>query len=134
MRAFFASTFLLLVLCSGAQTDTTDKIYTFVEHNPEYLGGDAELMKFFTKNIRYPASNNESEICGSVKVRFIIDIDGSVISPQVTKSCGHDWDTELLRVLKLLPKFKPGYQNGKEVKVYFNLPIHFEFNKSTDKN
>jgi protein TonB len=123
MREFIVAAFLLFTLSSTAQTGSPEKIYSFVEQMPEFPGGDAEMMKFLMKNILYPKVTSESLICGSLKVQFVIDKDGSVINPRITKSCGSEWDAELLRVIKLFPKFKPGYQNGKAVRVYFNLPI-----------
>ena len=129
MQTFIVATFLLFSFCSKAQTDTTEKIYTHVEHSPEYPGGDGELLKFVQKNLQWPPEREADEICGTITVRFIIGTNGEVVNPTIIKSCGKGWDAELIRVIKLLPKFKPGIQNGKFVKVYFNLPIHFEHNK-----
>jgi protein TonB len=122
--------FILLAFnYSKGQANDTGKIYSTVEQNPEYPGGDAALMKFLTKNIQYPILASNDDFCGKILIRFVIDTDGSVIKPQIIRSCGPTFDKELLRVIKFLPRFKPGYQNGKAVKVYFNLPIVFEPNK-----
>jgi protein TonB len=130
VKTLHVPAFILLAFnYSKGQTNDTSKIYSTVEQNPEYPGGDAALMKFLTKNIQYPILANSDDFCGKILIRFVIDTDGSVINPRFIRSCGLKFDQELLRVIKLLPKFKPGYQNGKAVKVYFNLPIVFEPNK-----
>jgi protein TonB len=133
MKALLAVVFVFLISINSnaqaAKLSSPDSIYTIVEQNPECPGGDAALMKFLTKNIQYPVLANNDDFCGKILMRFVIDTDGSVINPQIIRSCGPTFDKELLRVINLLPKFKPGYQNGKAVKVYFNLPIVFEPNR-----
>ena len=130
MKAFYLLALILLAYnYSNGQASDTGKIYTTIEQNPEYPGGDGELMKFLMKNIQYPTLEKDDEFCGKILMRFVIDTDGSIIRPQIIRSCGPKFDQEFLRVIKLLPKFKAGYQNGKAVRVYFNLPVIFEPNK-----
>ena len=132
MRALYIIAFLLIIAeSSNCQTaigspksNPPDSIYTFVEQNPQFPGGDAELMKFLQKNLQYRSDKKDDEIvCGKIAVRFIIDVDGSVKDPKMVRPCEARLDAELIRVVNLLPKFIPGYQNGKPVKVYFTLPI-----------
>lgn len=101
------------------------KVYTFVEQNPEFPGGDAELIHFLSQNITYPQMERDNDIQGKVLLRFVVMEDGSVDSVMVVRSVSPGLDKEAVRVVKLLPKFKPGKQQGKPVKVYFNLPIVF---------
>jgi protein TonB len=102
------------------------KIFTFVEQNPEFPGGDAELIKFLQKNIQYPQMERDNDIQGKVLLRFVVMEDGSVQDVNVVRSVSPGLDKEAVRVVKMLPKFKPGKQQGKAVRVYFNLPVVFK--------
>jgi protein TonB len=102
-----------------------DKIFTFVDQMPVYPGGDAALMKFLQQHINYPDKEKNDSIGGRVFIRFVVDVDGSVKDVRVVRSAAPALDNEAVRVVKLLAKFKPGYSEGKPVKVYFNLPIEF---------
>jgi TonB family protein len=101
------------------------KVYTFVEQNPQFPGGDGELMKFLQRNIKYPKRARRLRIEGKVLLRFIVDETGAVTDVMVARSVDKDLDAEAVRVVKLLPNFTPGHQQGKPVRVYFNLPIVF---------
>ena len=105
--------------------DPHEKVFSFVEQNPIFPGGDAALMKFLQQNINYPKRARRLDIEGKVVVKFIIDENGAITNVQVVKSVDKDLDAEAIRVVKLLPNFIPGHQQGKPVKVYFNLPIVF---------
>ena len=118
---YFLAVSLLIAGHANAQADTADKVFSFVEQMPEFPGGDGEIMQFILKNLETPSTTDDW--CSSFRVRFVIDTDGSVINQVMTKSCGSCWDERILRLVKLFPKFKPGYQNGRAVKVYYNLPI-----------
>ena len=102
------------------------KIFSFVEQNPEFPGGDVELIKFLQKNIQYPQMERDNDIQGKVLLRFVVREDGSVSDVTVARSVSPGLDKEAVRVVKLLPKFKPGKQQGKAVPVYFNLPVVFK--------
>lgn len=106
--------------------DDSNKIYDKVEINAEYPGGTYALHKFISKNVRYPSVSKELGIQGRVVVSFTIDTDGSVIDAKITESVDENIDQEALRVINLMPKWKPGMQNGKEVKVSRVLPINFK--------
>ncbi len=100
--------------------------YTFAEQNPEFLGGDGQLLKFIKSNMRYPQMEKDNHIEGQVLVRFVINEEGKVESPTITKSVSYGLDREAIRLVKLLPAFVPGHSQGKAVKVYFNLPVEFK--------
>ncbi|MDB5283779.1 MAG: family metallopeptidase [Bacteroidota bacterium] len=129
---YFTLIALLFSICVNAQKDSTggndSKIFTFVEHVPEFPGGDMGVIKFLQQNIKYPKRERNKDIQGKVIVRFVVDIDGSVKDVVVVNSVSPGLDKEAVRVVKLLPKFKPGTQQGKPVMVYYNLPIKFSLN------
>lgn len=110
---------------SWAGTDSAG-VYTFVEQNPEFPGGDRELIKLTTPTLNYPQMERDNHIEGTVLVRFVITEDGTITNPTVTKRVSPGLDKEALRIVKNLPRFVPGRQNGKPVKTYFNLPVVFK--------
>ena len=99
-----------------------------VENMPEFPGGDLGLMKFIQKNVRYPAIAKEYNITGKVYVSFIVDKQGSVTNVKIVRGVDKNLDAEALRVVSLLPKYKPGKQRGKAVRVMFTIPINFTLN------
>ena len=101
-------------------------IYSVVEQMPLFPGGELELMKFVHNNLRQPSIDDGCQVMGKVICRFIIDIDGSVIQPEVIRSLTLTCDKEVIRVIKLLPKFIPGKQNGKNVRVWYTIPVTFK--------
>ncbi|HXU26152.1 MAG TPA: TonB family protein [Bacteroidia bacterium] len=108
-----------------SQKDTSS-VYTIVEQMPEFPGGMAEMMKFIQGNLKYPQDLAARKIGGKVYVKFIIGIDGTVEQAEVLKSSGFDkLDNEAIRVVKIMPDWTSGVQNGKKVRVYFNLPLSF---------
>jgi protein TonB len=102
--------------------------YVFVEQKPEFPGGDAALLKFMRDNIKYPEMELSNDIQGRVLLRFVVLEDGSVSNVEVQRGVSPGLDREAQRVAKLLPKFTPGKQQGRAVKVYFNLPVKFSTN------
>jgi TonB family protein len=104
----------------------SDDVFTVVESMPEYPGGTGEMMKFIQATIKYPTELKDKSIGGKVYVKFIVDTEGKVRSVEILKSSGfYQFDEEALRVVSLMPTWKPGKQNEKLVKVYFNLPMSF---------
>ncbi len=123
-----ASLFILLSLSSFAQSGTTvpiKKIYRVVEQMPEFPGGNTALIKFFAKEVKYPATEASSGMSGTVFVGFIIETDGSVCDPMVMRGIGPAFDAEALRVIQYLPNWQPGKQNGIPVAVKAILPVKF---------
>ena len=95
---------------------------------PEYPGGPAECMKFLSKNIRYPKKARENGIQGRVVVQFVVDKDGSIDDIKIVKSVSWELNDEAKRVVKRMPKFKPGTIGGEPVRMRFTMPIMFRLN------
>jgi protein TonB len=91
---------------------------------PQFPGGEDSLLNFISKNLKYP--NTEDDYMGRVICRFIVNKDGSVSNIEVVRSLETSFDAEAIKVLKLLPNFIPGKQNGNPVRVYYTLPISFK--------
>jgi protein TonB len=99
--------------------------YIFVEEMPEYPGGVSELMKFISENISYPQDAINNNIQGRVILKFVVNTDGSIDRIHILRGIDNSLDTEAIRVVSSLPKFKPGKQNGVPVPVWFSLPVLF---------
>ncbi|WP_448701718.1 energy transducer TonB [Mucilaginibacter sp. AW1-3] len=107
-------------------TEAVDnQVFTAVEIQPEYPGGEAALGKFLQKNIRYPAIAKENNIQGKVYIQFVVERDGSLTDIKVIREPGSGTGDEAVRVLKISPHWKAGVQNGKPVRVQFTLPVNF---------
>lgn len=92
---------------------------------PEYHGGDEKLQKFLQDNLIYPQSCKDSNIQGTVYVGFTIEEDGNISDVKILRGVNRELDAEALRVIKLLPKWIPGEQRGKPIRMQFNMPIKF---------
>jgi protein TonB len=101
------------------------KIFTFVEEQAEFPGGEEARITFLQKNIKYPALARENGIEGRVYVTFVVGPDGSIRDVKVLRGIGGGCDEEATRVVKMMPPFKPAKQNGRPVNVQFNMPIVF---------
>lgn len=109
--------------------EAVPEILTFAEQMPEYPGGDEARIEFLSKNINYPPLARESGIEGRVILQFVVGRDGKITDvEQVGKKLGWGCDEEAIRVVKLMPDWKPGKQNGKEVTVRYTLQIAFKLN------
>jgi protein TonB len=107
---------------------TTDEVFDFqvVDKKPKFPGGMTSLQSYINRSLKYPQVSRENNSQGRVIVRFIIDSNGIVISPQVVRSSGDFYlDMEAVRVIESMPKWKPGKHKGKPVCVYFTMPIVF---------
>jgi len=102
-----------------------DISFIIVEEYPEYLGGDAARLNFLRSNIKYPQAAREIGIQGTVYLSFIVEKDGSISNVTILRGIGGGCDEEAVRVTKMMPKWKPGKQRGKEVRVSFQMPIKF---------
>ena len=102
-----------------------EKIFVAVEQPAEFPGGAAAMMKWLSNNIRYPESAQQNGISGRVVVKFVVEKDGSIGQPSIVKGVDRDLDQEALRVVKRMPKWQPGKNNGQPVRSYFNLPVTF---------
>ena len=101
------------------------QIFQVVEEMPEFPGGMGECMKFLSKNIKYPTISQENGVQGRVIVQFVVNQDGSIVDPTVVRGVDPYLDKEALRVIKMMPKWKPGKQRGKAVRVKFTVPVMF---------
>ncbi len=101
------------------------EVFEIVEQNPMFPGGNEALMKWLGKNLKYPASAQENGIQGRVLVQFVVNKDGSIVEPKVLRSVDPALDKEALRVVSAMPKWQPGKQRGKTVRVRFTLPVTF---------
>jgi protein TonB len=106
-----------------------EKPFVSVEQMPQFPGGDAELMKFIGSNLKYPTIAAENGIEGRVVIRFVVTKEGSVSDVQVVRSLDPSCDKEAVRVVKTMPKWVPGKQNGRNVPVYYTLPVLFKLQK-----
>lgn len=107
---------------------TADKdtaVLRTVEQIPEFPGGIVQFMKWLTRNLRYPPQAQEQKIQGKVVVSFIVNKDGSISSPTVVKSVDPMLDNEAMRVVKMMPRWKPGLEKGKPCRTMFAIPINF---------
>jgi protein TonB len=102
------------------------KVFQVVEQMPEFPGGEAAMMRFIQKNIVYPDVERENDIQGRVVVGFVVDMDGNLSDVTIKKGVSTGIDKEAIRVVKLMPKFTPGKQQGKPVRVQYVLPIMFK--------
>ena len=102
------------------------EIFQIVEEMPSYPGGEQKLMEYVAKNIKYPQIARETGIQGRVFVGFVVEPDGSVSNVKVLRGIGGGCDEEAMRVVKSMPKWKPGKQRGKAVRVSYMLPVNFK--------
>lgn len=115
-----------------SKPDTTQKVvvkneevFEQVDENPEYPGGFEALIKYIGDNLKYPKEAADAKTEGKVFVKFIIQKDGSVGNVEVLKGIGYGCDEEAMRVVRAMPKWNPGKQNGEPVNVFFTMPFKF---------
>ena len=118
-----------VTLDSPVAGDPKDAVYTSVEQIPQFPGGMDAFSGFLTTNLRYPKSARKNKIQGRVIVTMVVEKDGSLSNIKIARSVSDDIDAEALRVVKLSPKWSPGIQNGRPVKVSFAIPISFMLDK-----
>ena len=102
------------------------EVFNVVEQMPSFMGNDDALYAFVSKNIIYPLKAKENNIEGRVVVRFIIEKDGNLSNIEILRKLGFGCDEEVIRLIKSMPKWFPGKQNGKPVRVHFTMPISFK--------
>ncbi|QGY47091.1 TonB family protein [Maribellus comscasis] len=101
-------------------------LFNIIEEPAEFPGGDRALYKYLSDHVQYPVIAQENGIQGKVYVKFVIDEQGNTSRAEVLRGVDSSLDAEALRVINSLPKFKPGKQRGRPVKVYFNAVINFQ--------
>jgi TonB family protein len=107
------------------QQPDNSRIFTVVEQMPQFPGGDSELNKFLSVNLKAPSDAMASGLQGTVISTFIVEEDGSVANAKIIRGIGKSYDEEVLRVINLMPRWIPGKQNGKAVAVQFTMPVKF---------
>lgn len=105
--------------------EDTEVPFVVVEQMPSFPGGDAALMRYLSENIRYPVIAQESGIQGRVILQFVVNRDGSIVDIEVVRSIDRSLDAEAIRVVSNMPRWIPGKQRGKTVRVKFTLPVNF---------
>jgi len=106
--------------------DKEDEIINFTEIMPELPGGERALVGYLARNVKYPVIAQENGIEGRVYISFVVDKDGTIFDVNIVRGVDTSHDNEALRVVKTMPKWKPGQQGGKAVKVRYNVPISFD--------
>ena len=107
------------------EEEEEQQIFTVVENDPEFPGGMEALYKYLAQNIKYPQLARDNNITGRVYVTFVVERDGSITGCKVLRDIGGGCGAEAVRVVKSMPKWTPGKQRGKAVRVQFNLPVNF---------
>ena len=101
------------------------KIYSVVENDPQFPGGMDAMYKYLAQNIKYPQLARDNNVTGKVYVTFVVERDGSLTNVKVLRDIGAGCGQEAVRVVKSMPKWKPGKHRGKAVRVQYNLPVNF---------
>lgn len=119
---------LFSFMTSTAQTKKNDMVFDVVEVMPQFPGGQIAMLQYIMKNIKYPEQAMKEGIQGRVTVRFIVEKDGSISDVKPILSVHPLLNKEAVRVVESMPKWTPGKQNGKPVRVRYNLPVMFKLN------
>ena len=105
--------------------EVENKVFDVVEQMPKFPGGDAALMRYLSENIKYPVVAQENGVQGRVTVSFVVERDGSISDVKIVRSVDPSLDREAQRVVRSMPKWIPGKQNGSAVRVKYNVPVQF---------
>ncbi|MCD7848663.1 energy transducer TonB [uncultured Parabacteroides sp.] len=107
------------------EEESSQQIFTVVETMPEFPGGQMALLQFLSKSIKYPVIAQENGIQGRVSCSFVVNKDGSIVDAEVIRGVDPSLDKEALRVINSMPKWSPGKQRGKPVRVKYTVPVTF---------
>lgn len=112
----------------GQQPAGTDKVYDFslVDVAPEFVGGQRELSRYFSNNLKYPAAAKQNNVQGKVYLSFIVEKDGQITDVKVKQGLGSSCDEEAVRLLRNSPKWRPGFVKDQPVRTYYVLPVTFQ--------
>ncbi|WP_316810347.1 TonB family protein [Pedobacter heparinus] len=127
LKGYAALSDIMIVAYGGSETENDDRVYDFVsiDKQPGFQGGMQNFYEYLKKAVRYPAEAQKNNIQGNVFLSFIVEKDGTLNDIKVERKLGGGTDEEAVRVLKESPKWTPGMQNGKAVRVKYNIPISF---------
>ncbi|MBR5037663.1 MAG: energy transducer TonB [Prevotella sp.] len=129
MMAIAACMMTLSAQAQEQKGNTAPKdVFDVVEEMPQYPGGMQAMLSFLQENVTYPKDAQEKKISGRVLVTFVVEKDGSISNVETVKSVFPSLDEEAVRIVKAMPNWKPGKQNGKVVRVKYTLPISFSLN------
>ena len=110
---------------AAPKPEVSNKVFDVVEEMPSFPGGNGALMSYLSSNIKYPVVAQENGVQGRVIVAFVVERDGSISDVKVARSVDPSLDREAQRVVKSMPKWKPGKQNGSAVRVKYTVPVVF---------
>jgi protein TonB len=144
-KIFYTAGVLILCSVSYAQqsdpTDSTGKydliygtmpedsvkyVFKKIDQLPQFPKGNEGMLSYLSGNIHYPSKARKKNIQGKVIITFVVDKEGSIVDPRVIRSVDRGIDEEAMRVVKGMPKWKPGLLNGRPVKVLYHLPVSFK--------
>jgi len=120
--------FTPVVVVQEEEEISEEVIFTVVEDQPSYPGGEEARIRYLQENLRYPQMAREAGIQGTVFVTFVVERDGSVTDVRILRGIGGGCDEEAVRVVQNMPRWNPGRQRGQPVRVQFNMPIRFVLN------
>ena len=135
MKKLILLVVVALFCCTSAMAQTVvvdEEIFLVVENEPEFPGGSDSLYAYIARNIKYPETAKKEKIEGRVFVTFVIEKDGQVSSAKILRDIGGGCGEEAIRVVKNMPKWKPGTQRGNPVRFQFNLPVSFMLGKDAN--
>lgn len=124
----------LVAIDTVSPASTQEGVFDVVEQMPQFPGGNEAMMKFVTQNLKYPTEAHQKGIRGNVIVRFVVREDGTVTDAEVVRHADPLLEAEALRVVSLMPRWKPGRQNGKAVPVRSSLPVVFRLDGDSTSN
>ena len=110
-------------------SQSNQSVYDQVEQMPEFPGGMPAMIEFLKTNLKYPKDAIKQQVGGRVMVMFVVETDGTLSNVRVAKKVFPSLDSEAVRVVKTMPKWKPGKEKGRPVRVNFTLPVVFSLKK-----
>ena len=116
------------------ENPASEEVFQVVEKMPEFPGGMGECLKFLNQNIRYPVESQKAGVQGKVIVQFVVEADGSVTNPLIVRSIDPHLDGEAIRVISLMPQWKPGMLKGRPVRVKYTVPVAFRLDNENNLN
>ncbi len=122
---FLLTTMLFTFLSVNIMAQNEEPFFVSVAQMPEFQNGQSSLSEFFQKNLVYPQEAIDANIEGAVIASFIVEKDGSVSNINIIRGLGHGCDKEVIRLIKIMPKWTPGKKDGKPVRVKLNIPVKF---------
>ena len=121
---------ILCLMTANAQktvvSQSKQNVYDVVEQMPEFPGGMPAMIEFLQTNLKYPSDAKKQNVGGRILVMFVVETDGSISNVRVARNLFPSLDAEAVRVVKTMPKWNPGKEKGKPVRVNFSLPIVFK--------